>query len=91
MTSRRRWWQPPYELRLVREDAGHLVWSRHRIQRLATLSQRLEADRLPLDGARLIVHDRRTEVVLAVRSGRMAGPRVVSQAVDRVRRRLPRA
>jgi hypothetical protein len=61
MTSRRRWWQPLYELRLVRDDAGQHAWSRHWIRSLAVHSQRLEEARLKLGEARLVVVDRRTE------------------------------
>jgi hypothetical protein len=63
--SGRRWWEPRYELRLVRSDAtGRPVrlMGRHRVRAFAEWSRRLEDDHLRLlPGCRLVVVDSRDE------------------------------
>lgn len=66
LAQRWRWWQPRYELGLVREESPEppiLVWSRHRSRRLAQRSLRLENGHLRVAPARLVLTDRRTERV----------------------------
>ena len=56
-----RWWEPRYELRLVRaDDRPVLVWTRHRSRALARYSRRLEEAHLSVAPARLAVVDRRS-------------------------------
>jgi len=63
-----RWWEPRYELRLVRaDDVPVLVWTRHRTRALARYSHRLEQAHLSVAPARLAVVDRRSGRQLAVR------------------------
>jgi hypothetical protein len=63
MGRRRHWWEPRYELTLVRSDATDvpvLVVGRHRIRVLAEWSRRLERDHLrSLPGCDLLVVDSR--------------------------------
>lgn len=68
MTDRWHWWEPRYELRLVRDDTkpgndtkpGILVWTRHRLRLLAVHSRRLEEAHLRVAPARLVIVDRRS-------------------------------
>ena len=58
-TGSRRWWEPRYELRLVRpDDRPVLVWSRHRTRTLARVSHRMEQAHLVVAPARLVLADR---------------------------------
>jgi len=54
-------WAPRYELRLVGGDVVDpplLVWSRHRVRALATVSLRLERSGRDLGRSRLVLWDR---------------------------------
>lgn len=69
MTRARRLREPRYELRLVGGDDADacVVWSRHRLRRLAELSLKLEEAHLRIAPARLVVVDRRAERAAARR------------------------
>jgi hypothetical protein len=64
MRRARSWWQPRYELRMVRADepdATVVVRSRHRFRALAERSRRLDDDHMRLVPAcRLVVVDLRS-------------------------------
>ena len=74
MGTQRRWWQPRYELWVVRAEAADvpvLLRSRHRIRTFAAWSRRTDGDHVRLlRGCELVIVDRDDRRPLRRRVGR---------------------
>jgi hypothetical protein len=86
MGTQRRWWQPRYELWVVRAEAADvpvLLRSRHRIRTLADWSRRMDGDHVRLlSDCELVIVDRDDRRPLAASVAEVT-PIAIRTAVER--------
>jgi hypothetical protein len=94
MSPWRHWWQPRYDVRLLRGDDGAppiLIWSRHRVRAVAARCRMLDERDRDLGQARLVVFDRWTGKVVGHRARfrPVSGSRGLASARGILRRLIP--